>query len=201
MPFDAVIFDLGGVLVEYRGVEPLKVLSGIQDDQELWRRWLSCEWVRRFERGQCLPEEFASGVVADWGLALTPDAFLAQFRTWVHGSIPGADALVAAVRAEVPVACLSNTNTEHWRYGASRWSFVGLLDRTFLSFQLGMVKPDREIFDHVSRELGAPGRRLLFLDDNTLNVEAAIDAGWTAAKVHGVDQATQALVHHRVLAA
>jgi len=56
MPFDAVIFDLGGVLVEYRGVEPLKVLSGIQDDQELWRRWLSCEWVRRFERGQCLPE-------------------------------------------------------------------------------------------------------------------------------------------------
>jgi HAD superfamily hydrolase (TIGR01509 family) len=200
MTVDAVIFDLGGVLVEYRGVAPLKALSGIQDDQELWRRWLSCEWVRRFERGQCLPEEFAGGVVADWALAVTPDAFLAQFRNWVHGSIPGADALVAAVRAEVPVACLSNTNSVHWRYGASRWSFVDLLDRTFLSFQLGMVKPDREIFDHVSRQLGAPGRRLLFLDDNTVNVEAAIDAGWTAVKVDGVNQARRALVHRGVLA-
>ncbi len=199
MSFDAVIFDLGGVLIDYQGVEPLKVLAGIQDEQELWRRWLSCEWVRRFERGQCLPAEFASGVVADWDLGVTPDVFLAQFRSWVHGTIPGADALVAAVRTEVPVACLSNTNSLHWLDGASQWPFVDLLDHVFLSFQLGMVKPDREIFDHVSRQLGAPGRRLLFLDDNTLNVEAAVDAGWIAAKVDGVNQATQALAHHGVL--
>jgi glucose-1-phosphatase len=199
MPFDAVIFDLGGVLVEYRGVEPLKVLTGLRDEQELWRRWLSSEWVRRFERGGCSPEEFARGIVTDWALAVTPEVFLAGFRSWVHGANPGADALVAAVRAEVPVACLSNTNSLHWFDGASKWSFIDLLDHTFLSFQLGMVKPDREIFDHVSRQLSAPGRRLLFLDDNTVNVQAAVAVGWSAVKVDGVAQATRALVRRGVL--
>jgi len=130
---------------------------------------------------------------------VSADAFLAQFRSWVHGAFPGVDALVVAVRAEVPVACLSNTNSLHWLHGVSQWPFVGLLDRTFLSFQLGMVKPDREIFDHVSQQLGASGRRLLFLDDNEINVLAAVDAGWTAVRVTGVGQARQALVDHRVI--
>ena len=67
---------------------------------------------------------------------------------------------------------------------------MDLFDGTFLSFQIGMIKPKPEIFDHVSRELSTSGRGLLFLDDNAVNVEAAGKAGWTAVRVAGVDQAT-----------
>ena len=59
VPVSAVVFDLGGVLAEFSGVVTLRELAAIDSDDELWRRWLSCEWVRRFERGQCSPEEFA----------------------------------------------------------------------------------------------------------------------------------------------
>jgi len=57
-----------------------------------------------------------------------------------------------------------------------------------------MVKPDAEIFDHVARLVPAPPRRVLFLDDNALNVEAAMKAGFAAVRTQGVSEA------HRVLA-
>src|SRR3954452_1625982 len=197
---EVVVFDLGGVLAEFGGVERTGALAGLDDDEELWRRWLTCEWVRRFERGSCSPEDFAAGVVCDWGLPLTGAAFLAEFREWLVGPLPGAEELVTRTRtAGVPVAVLSNTNRVHWEAGAGRWPLVGLFDRAFLSFEVGMVKPDREIFDHVVAELDVGPERALFLDDNRLNVDAARAAGLQAERVVGVSEARDALTTAGVL--
>src|ERR1700683_1868662 len=73
---DLVLFDLGGVLIRPGGVASMKLLSGIDSDEALWTRWLSCQWVRRFEAGQCGPDEFAAGMVADWYAAREPAAVL-----------------------------------------------------------------------------------------------------------------------------
>jgi FMN phosphatase YigB (HAD superfamily) len=193
MSIDAVVFDLGGVLNEYRGVAPMLALSGIDDEDELWRRWLSCEWVRAFERGHCSAQEFADGVVSTWPLRLDADAFLANFGSWVVGPFEGADRLLATVAAQVPVSCLSNTNAVHWGGPMAQWPLMDLFEQTFLSFELGMVKPDREIFEHVVGQIGVQPARILFLDDNLTNVLAARESGLRAERVQGVDEATQAL--------
>lgn len=194
-----VVFDLGGVLAEFGGVARMRALSGVDSDEELWRRWLTCDWVRRFERGSCTPEEFARGVVDDWGLALDAGGFLDEFGRWLVGPLPGASDLVSAVRAHVPVACLSNTNRVHWEAGAARWPLLHEFDQTFLSFEIGLVKPDREVFDHVVSALGVPADEIVFLDDNALNVDAANDVGLRARRVVGVEQAKDVLVEMRVL--
>jgi len=110
---DAVLFDLGGVLIELGGVRAMMELADIDTDDELWQRWLSCRWVRTFERGRCSANDFAAGVISDWALSVTPDAFLDAFRNWPIGPLPGAEALVRQVGQTVPVGCLSNTNTLH----------------------------------------------------------------------------------------
>jgi putative hydrolase of the HAD superfamily len=191
---DVVVFDLGGVLAEFGGVARMRALSGIDDDEELWRRWLTCDWVRRFERGTCTAEAFAAGVVADWELAVTAETFLAEFGQWLVGPLPGAEELVTQTRKAVPVAVLSNTNEVHWRAGAQSWPLLELFDRAFLSFEIGMVKPDREIFSHVVADLGTEPERVLFLDDNQMNVDQAREIGLQAARVVGVSQARDALV-------
>ena len=197
---EVVVFDLGGVLARFGGVERMRALAELDDDEELWRRWLTCEWVRRFERGTCTPEDFAAGVVADWGLSVSGEAFLAEFREWLVGPLPGAEELVTETRATgVPVAVLSNTNKVHWEAGAGRWPLVGLFDRSFLSFEVGMVKPDREIFDHVVADLQVAPQQVLFLDDNRLNVDEARAAGLQAQRVVGVSEARQALTDAGVL--
>src|ERR1700733_6855878 len=78
-PIEFVLFDLGGVLIDPGGVGPMRELSGLGSDEEVWARWLDCRWVRSFEGGRCTPEEFAAGVVADWELGLEPAAFLEEF--------------------------------------------------------------------------------------------------------------------------
>lgn len=196
---DVVLFDLGGVLMDPGGVAPMRALSGIDSDEELWRRWLTCRWVRSFERGRCAPEEFAAGVVGDWGLEITPGDFLTAFAGWPRGPLEGAPALVGAVRRLVPVGCLSNTNVLHWEAHFSTYPFVSQFDHTFLSFRLGMVKPDGEIFDEVARRLALPRPRILFLDDNTLNVDAATEAGLVAVRTQGVSEAREALARAGVL--
>ena len=37
-------------------------LTGMESEEDLWRRWLTCRWVRCFESGGCSETEFAAGV-------------------------------------------------------------------------------------------------------------------------------------------
>lgn len=197
-PVEVVLFDLGGVLVDVRGVGPMRLLSRIDDDEELWRRWLSCSWVRRFERGHCSADDFAAGIVDDWQLGVAPAEFLERFSAWPEAPFPGAGELVESVRAASRVGCLSNTNAVHWER-FSQWPMLQGLDHTFLSFELGLVKPDPETFEHVAEQVAAPRDRVLFLDDNLVNVDAATAAGFAAAHVRGIDEASRALVAAGVL--
>ncbi|MBK7792075.1 MAG: hypothetical protein IPJ62_05835 [Betaproteobacteria bacterium] len=51
-PFDAILFDLGGVLIELAGVERmLSWCPGVATTDELWRLWLHSPAVRRCETG------------------------------------------------------------------------------------------------------------------------------------------------------
>lgn len=190
---EAVVFDLGGVLADFGGVGPMRSLAGIDSDAVLWERWLACEPVRRFERGVGSPEEFAAALVEEWRLPVEPQRFLADFRGWLVGPYDGATELVEGVGTRVTVACLSNTNRVHWEAGAARWPLLGLFDHAFLSFELGLVKPDREIFEHVVAELALPPEQVLFLDDNEINVVAARQVGMRAERVAGVEQARATL--------
>jgi HAD superfamily hydrolase (TIGR01509 family) len=198
---DLVLFDLGGVLIELGGVTVMRDLAGIEDDDEVWRRWLSCSWVRAFERGACSAEDFAAGVVEDWALTATPADFLASFSAWPRGPYPGADELLASVQAVVPIGCLSNTNALHWEQHRSLVAFVDRFDHRFLSFELGLLKPDRDLFDRIAELVPVPPERVLFLDDNMINVDGAVAAGFHAARAQGIEEARDALVDAGVLPA
>jgi putative hydrolase of the HAD superfamily len=197
--FDVVLFDLGGVLIDFGGVKPMKAFSGIDDDEELWARWVSCEWVRTFERGDCTPAEFAAGVVHDWELRVEPDEFLASFRSWIGGPLVGADELVRETQQVTRVGCLSNTNSVHWDDQESRHAVLRAFDVRFLSFEIGCVKPDQVIFERVVDTLAVAPDRILFLDDNAINVDGARAAGFCAERAVGVTQARAELERLEVL--
>lgn len=200
-PYAAVVFDLGGVLVELGGVPDMQRLSGIEGEEELWRRWLGCPWVRSFERGRCSPDEFAAGLVEAWGLDIPADAFLERFRGWPKCLLDGADQLVREVAPHCRVGCLSNTNELHWEVLGSQWRLPDLFDEVFLSCRLGLVKPDPAVFAHVTTALGLPPDRILFLDDNSVNVDRARAVSLAGAVVRGPGEARAALVDHGVLPA
>src|SRR5256885_15418243 len=111
-----LLFDLGGVLVENVGFERFNaLLPSPIPTEELKTWWLASPAVRAFEVGSCTPEAFARGVVAEWQLPLSPNAFLEAFSYWPKGLYPGASELLATLRERHVVACLSNSNAIHWQ--------------------------------------------------------------------------------------
>jgi putative hydrolase of the HAD superfamily len=196
---EVVLFDLGGILVELDGMGDIAVFSGESSAEEIWRRWLACPWVRRFERGECDPESFAHGMVESWAMPVDPAAFLEAFAAWPKGLLPGATELVHATRSRLRTACLSNTNAVHSERHWQAFGLDALFDDLYLSHEMGHVKPDRAAFEYVVAALETNPERILFLDDNQINVGGARAVGLQAERVTGVEAARAILSKHRVL--
>jgi len=199
MTTQVVLFDLGGVLVDLGGVDRFGGLIGETDEAEIWRVWLTSYWVRRYERGRCTREEFAVGMVAEHGLDVGPEAFLDEFLRWPQGLISGALDLIEDLASHVRPACLSNTNELHWNEQIDAHLLQELFETRFLSYELGLVKPDREIFEHVVGGLGCDPSEVLFLDDNQLNVDGARCVGLIAHRVTGVGDSRAVLAGNGLL--
>jgi putative hydrolase of the HAD superfamily len=135
-------------------------------------------------------------MVETWSMTASPETFLEAFVRWPRGLMPGARELALATRARITIGCLSNTNALHAERHASEEAVYDLFDHRFLSHELGLVKPDREIFEHVLARLGCPADRVLFLDDNLINVEGARAAGLHAERARGLAEVRSALARH-----
>lgn len=189
-----ILFDLGGVLVEFDGVAPLIALSGGRLDKEGARRfWLMSPAVREFETGRCGAEEFARRALAELGFAMAPEVFLRQFVSWDRGPMEGALDLLDALKPQFLLACLSNNNVLHWNRLREETKLPGKFHRCYLSQEIGLMKPDRESFAYVIRDLGVPPERILFFDDNPECVEAARLLGIHARRARGVGEVKAAL--------
>lgn len=191
---EAILFDLGGVLMDFGGLQRLAKLSGQENGPALRSKWVTSKWVQAFERGRCDAEAFGAGVVRDWGLDLTPEEFVDDFSRWSAGPFEGSVELLQSLHGSIPMGCLSNTNPVHWKRHLDHWGLVEYFDWIFVSHELGMMKPDSEIFRQAVRAIGTSADRILFLDDSNDHVLAARELGIRAEQVRGVSEVREALV-------
>ncbi len=182
----AILFDFGGVLVEWDGIQPLLDLTeGRLSADEARLFWLNSPAVRKFETGRCLQDEFAGGAIEELQADLTPSEFIAEFTSWDRGLLPGARELVADLKTRVTLHCLSNNNPIHWNLPHLQ-DLASDFSQTFVSFEMGLMKPDVAAFEYVAARILEPVERVLFLDDNPECVQAAMRVGFLARTVRGV---------------
>lgn len=194
-----VLFDLGGVLVRFSGLEVLRELTGGDSTElDISARWLMSPSVRRFEAGACSEEEFAAGLVDEWELPYSAAEFLEVFPTWLDPPFEGGEQLLAQASKRVSLGCLSNSNVVGWRAIAD-WPHARYFEHRFLSFELGAVKPDALIYERVIARLPVDPDQVLFLDDIALNVEGARAAGLRAEQAIGIAGARAALDSYGLL--
>ncbi len=200
-PIEIVLFDIGGVLARFAGLQVLRELSGSASELDVAARWLMSPVVRCFESGGCSPEVFAQGVVKEWDLPYSAAQFLEIFPAFLDAPFAGAEEMIRETSARVSVGCLSNTNALQWHGMISHWPLSALFEERyrFLSFELAAVKPDPEIYARVIKRLPVPSDRVLFLDDNPLNIESARASGLTAEPAIAVDGARAVLTLYGLL--
>src|SRR5262245_36361992 len=121
---ELLLSDLGGVLVDFTGVYDLgPLLRAPLSTDEIRRRSVTSATTRASETGALEAAEFAARFVREWDVPVTAGEFLAQYRSWTRGFLPGARELLAALHGTVRMACLSNSNAAHWERNAEMGIF------------------------------------------------------------------------------
>lgn len=190
---EVVLFDMGGVLIKLGPM--LALLGPSMSEEAFWPAWLASEAVRSFEAGRCDEETFARTLIAEFDLDTSADDIIESFKAVPRGLYPGAEQLVRDVSQHVRIGVLSNTNALHWERQVDADIVTSLFDHEYLSYRLGNVKPDREIFDHIIEDLQVSPGSIAFLDDNQINVDGARVVGIDAYRVKGPEEARDVLVN------
>lgn len=190
-----LLFDLGGVLIDFEGVSALRaLLPPGPTDAEIKARWLACPHSEAFGCGRLDTEAFVASFLADWDVPLAPDAFVAAYRSWARGWLPGAEALLRELHGRFTLAALSNCNPLHWERLTGELGVREAFDHAWSSHELGLRKPDPAIYQEALQRLGCPPGVVLFFDDAPGNVAAARGCGMQAEVVDGPSAARAELM-------
>lgn len=192
--FDWLLFDLGGVVIDFTGPADLAAhLADGSDAATIKRRLGEDRAWRAFERGEIEADDFARQFLAAWPVTYTHAEFLRVFATWSNRYLPGAESLLDVLAPQARLACLSNTNPLHWRRNLEIFRVAERFEHCFASHLLGRVKPEPEIYRHAIATLAVPAERIAFFDDSPVNIAAAAREGLAAYLVDGVDELRQTL--------
>lgn len=199
MTISAVLFDIGGVLIELDGLPSLaKLLNSQQSHDKIYNNWMASPAVIRHETGLISSDEFAVQIVQDLNLDLTPDAFMENFARWIIGVFPNTFDLLDAIPSTLPIAALSNTSAAHWKH-VEATGLTDKLDHLFLSYEIGHLKPDHQAFQAAIDGLKLPAQEVIFFDDNIDNVTAANAFGLKAHQALNPEEAKQVLKQYGLI--
>ncbi|HJV06730.1 MAG TPA: HAD family phosphatase [Chromobacteriaceae bacterium] len=191
---EVLVFDLGGVLVDWNGVDPLIELTAGRLSREAARQfWMHTPWVAELDSGRCTPEQFAAAMTEELELGLSASEMTRLLGEWVQGPYPGVKPLLQQLKARYRLAVLSNNNALHWEKIGRDMVWDELFDATFASHLLGLRKPEAAIYQHVQQQLAVSPSHIVFFDDNIECVEAARRVGWQAFHTKGIAELTQVL--------
>ncbi len=196
LPVEALLFDLGGVLVEIdfdRALAHWAKASGTSVER-LRERFRPDEPYQRHERGEIGEREYFAALRDAMGLDIPDEDFEAGWGSIFVGEVPGIRPLVRSLESKAPLYVFSNTNVSHQRVWTAR--YAGLLEsfrRVFASCELGKRKPAPEAFHAVAQAIDVPPEHILFFDDSLENVNGALAVGMQAVHVRSIEDIEAAI--------
>ena len=176
-----VLFDGDGVLIE-----PRRFARYLEREHNL-----TGEVTRAFYGGvygKCVVgqadlKEVLPPFLSEWGWKHTLDDFL---QRWFEEDSVVDQRLIAYIQTlrSRGIRCSLATNQEYYRgeYMRKQMRFGDLFDDLFFSAAIGFKKPEQGFYAHVTQALKSTGEKILFWDDEQVNVEGARAYGWRSER-------------------
>lgn len=182
-----IIFDLGGVLLDIdyqRTIDAFKEL-GIENFEKMFSQFKADELFERLETGKIGENEFYSAIkkrtsssISDKEIESAWNALLLNFRM---ESLEYLEKLSAKYK----LCLLSNTNSIHLKCfnrlftkQTGKPSLDAYFSKSWYSNEVGLRKPEREIFNFVLQDENLNADETLFIDDTLINIDAAQKLGF-----------------------
>ena len=170
-----VIFDLGGVVVEWN---PERILAGYYADPDIraimrTALFLHPDWLE-LDRGTLSEAELLVRLNGRTGRSPAElSGLLDAVRASLHAKADTVALLEKLDARGVPLYCLSNISSDNFQYLRARYSFWGVFRGIVISGDIQLMKPEPAIFELLLDRYGLLARDTVFVDDNEPNIEAA----------------------------
>ncbi len=202
MKITAVVFDVGGVLLDW---DPRYLYRKLFDDEQAMERFLSdictLEWHKAHDLGTPVERSCAELAVAHPECAELIWAWGRRSEEMISGPICGTVEILRELKA-AGIRCYALTNMEAETYPVrrERYPFMRWFDGVVVSAYEGTAKPDHEIFRRLLERYRLTPSATAMIDDRLANVEAARDLGMRSVRFQSPAQLREWLVDAGVLA-
>jgi glucose-1-phosphatase len=185
---NAIIFDFGGVLIniDYTATVESFRLLGIDDFDELYSQAKQSNLFDDIETGKISPQRFINALLDYLPAGTSPNAVVHAWNAMIL-DVPNStiDLLNRLKRENYRLFLLSNTNEIHIKAALQAWDKASeqrpemLFNKVYLSHEMHMRKPNKEIFDFVIKEQSLDPNKTVFIDDSIQHIEGAKLSGLT----------------------
>jgi FMN phosphatase YigB (HAD superfamily) len=196
MSMEALLFDLGGVVIEIdfgRAVASWAAAAGVPV-HTLEARFAFDQVYERHERGEITGDEYFAALRSSLGIDVPDGALVTGWNAIYVGEVPGMRVLLQAAGDRWPLYAFTNSNPTHHAFSSVRYPDVlRAFRKVFVSFELGRRKPERAAFEAIAAAIAVPLDRILFFDDTRANVDSALAIGMPAVLVRSPADVAEAL--------
>ncbi|MGZ5279425.1 MAG: HAD family hydrolase [Pseudobdellovibrionaceae bacterium] len=178
--FEAVLFDLGNVIVKIhfdRCVQSWARSSG-KDPEEISRSFIFDEMYSLHEIADISSQQYHAHVCQLIGSDISYAEFVDGWNSILGEPISETMDLILELKEHYKLYVLSNSNILHRQVWAERYKdSLKHFEQVFCSSQLKLRKPDLKAFEKICLQTGISKERILFIDDLEANVQGARDFG------------------------
>jgi HAD superfamily hydrolase (TIGR01509 family) len=182
----AVVFDLGNVLLpinldltyaafasytHYFSAEEIKYST---EQESLWLP---------YESGLVSCAQFRASICTRFQMECTDAEFDHAFSALLLDFPTDVVLIIEEVKANFPVYLLSNTSRIHSQLFLQNESLFSKFESLHLSYEMGLSKPDKRIYQQVVDANALHEKQIIFFDDNSFNVQSANEFGWDAVLI------------------
>lgn len=187
----AVIFDLGGVLVDWNPRYLFRKLFQGDTERMEWflREVCSHEWNEQQDGGRTWAEGVDLLVKHHPDLEPMIRAYHERWEETLGGDIPETVALLRELHgAGVPLYALTNWSAETFPFAQKRFDWLRLFRHIVVSGEVRLLKPDPRIYHHLLDRCELRAEDCFFTDDVERNVLGARAAGLNSMQFLGVEK-------------
>ena len=179
IPIQAIIFDLGGVLIRTEDRRPRQMLADAfrMTVSDLEKIFFNGESGDAAQRGDVTAANHWENVRV--ALNLRPDELEPTRTTFFSGDVLDRQLFdyIKSLRQRHQMIALSNAMSDARTSLLNKWQIGDAFDRIFISAEMGMVKPDPRVYLAVFEQLNLSAPETVFIDDLQHNIKAAQTLG------------------------
>jgi glucose-1-phosphatase len=179
MPIEALLFDLGKVLVDFdmkTTVQSMFDCCGVPREKFEEVFWDE-KWICGYERGDISSEEFHQYLCDSGDLKMDFGQFCDTWSSVFRPGVLVSESLLKALKARYPLILVSNTNPVHASFIRENYTVLNYFEHLIFSHEVRSLKPDRKIYERAVAASGKPADKLFFTDDREENIVAAREMG------------------------